>query len=259
MTRLTKSIFVIFLLLGGLNSLHAQPSPEDLFKYKETFKFEVKYGFFKLGWVTVEMLPDSLYKGRLHKYLKTTIRSNSRVPLIGKEIDEFHSLFYVNEEGIPVTSKYWKNNVDEDKFEEIFYEFDRDNDLVYYKEEDGTVGEIDLEEPATAGHIIFVFSRLFAGSDQESKQVVYISKDVGYLHFENFSSTEKRNYKPFDESVDAVLTRGRTEDLEGPFGFTGKFRAWYLNDDLRVPLEARVKVFLGNAIIRLIEYERTEL
>lgn len=255
--RLVILICTIPLVFGGV--VIAQPTPEELSKYKEKFTFEVKYGFFKLGWVDVEMMPDSIYQGVPHKYLKTTIRSNSKVPFIGTEIDEFHSLFYVDENGQPLTSKYWKNNVDEDIFEEIVYEFDRENNIVNYKEEDGTSGTMELIEPATAGHIIFFDSRLNAGSDEPSRQVVYISKNIGYLEFENPSEIEVRNYQPFDEPVEAVLTSGRTVDMEGPFGFTGRFRAWFLNDDLRVPLEARVKVFIGNAIVRLIDYERTEL
>jgi len=259
LAKIAKTFFLIVITFVSFNSINAQPTPEELFQYKEMFTFEVKYSFFKLGWVDVELLPDTVYNGVLHKYLKTTIRSNSKVPFIGVELDEFHSLFYINDDGIPVTSKYWKNNVDEAITEEIVYEFDRENNIVFYKEDDGSEGTMEMEEPATAGHVIFVFSRLFAGSNISSKQIVYISKNIGYLYFDNPSITEKRIYKPFDEPVEAVLTSGRTEDMEGPFGFSGNFRAWFLNDDLRVPLEARIRVFLGNVIIRLIDYKKEEL
>ncbi len=252
-----------FLLVIASNASIAQdttfvPAPElnQLFSVKETFTYEVTYGPFKLGWVDVMLLPDTLYKGKIHKHLHTIIRSNSKNPFIGKEIDHYHSLFYENEDGIPVTSKYWKDNMDENELEEIMYEFDRENGLVYYKEEDNTRDTLDIEEPATAGHIIYYFSRIFAGSDLDSRLIVFISKDVGYINFENPTGIEKRNYRAFDEPVYAHITYGETEDLAGPFGFSGKFRAWFMNDDLRVPLEARVKVFLGNAIIKLIEYKR---
>lgn len=249
------------LLLGlfcGLWSLpgFAQPDLEELYKYKETFKYEVKYGFFKLGWVEVTLLPDTMYQGKQHKHLQTIITSNPKVPFFGTEIDYYHSFFYENEDGVPVTTKYWKDNIDENIYEDIVYEFDRENGKVYYKEEDNTRDTLDLEEPATAGHIIFYFSRLFAGSDTPSDLLVYVTKKKGAIHFQNPSATEKRSYAAFEKPVEAVLTTGTTENIAGPFGFSGEFRAWFMNDDLRVPLEARVKVFLGNAMIKLIEYTK---
>lgn len=236
-----------------------QPSMNDIFSVKETFRYEVKYGFFKLGWVEVELRSDTLYDGSLKKHIVTEIRSNSRIPLVGTELDIFHSLFFVNENGFPVTSYYWKDNVDEEKYKEIVYEFDRIENVVRYKEEDDTRDTLDLVEPATSGHVIFYFSRLFAGSDKNSRLPVYVTKKLGYINMKNSSEIEMRNYAPFDGDVKTYLSEGTTENIEGPFGFSGNFRAWFLADDLRVPLEARVKVLFGNAIVRLIEYKREEL
>ena len=236
-----------------------QPTMEDLFSVKETFKYEVKYGFFKLGWVEVTLLSDTLYQGKVHKHILTSIKSNNNVPLVGTEIDEFNSFFYTNEDGLPVTSYYWKDNVDEEAYKEIEYEFDREANVVRYKEEDDTRDTLDIVEPATAGHIIFYFSRLFAGSNQSTRLPVFVTKKSGFIVMENSSTIEMRKYKPFDKEVATYLSTGSTENIDGPFGFSGNFRAWFLADDLRVPLEARVKVLFGNAIVRLIEYNREEL
>ena len=236
-----------------------QPVMEDFFSVKETFKYEVKYGFLKLGWVQVELLSDTLYEGSLNKHMVTEIRSNSRIPLVGKELDLFHSLFFVNENGIPVSTYYWKDNTDENEYKEIVYEFDRVKNVVRYKEEDDTRDTLDLVEPATSGQEIFYFSRLFAGSDIDSRLPVYVTKKLGYINMTNSSNIEMRNYAPFDGKVETYLSEGTTENIDGPFGFSGNFRAWFLADDLRVPLEARVKVLFGNAIVRLIEYNREDL
>ncbi|HET8865890.1 MAG TPA: DUF3108 domain-containing protein [Gracilimonas sp.] len=236
-----------------------QPTMEELFSVKETFRYEVKYGFLKLGWVNVTLLSDSLYQDQERKHILTEIESNSSIPFVGEELDRFHSLFYVNEDGLPVESKYWKNNIDEDEYHEIQYWFDRDRGKVYYLEEDDTRDTLDLEDPATSGHLIFYFSRLFAGSDENFKLPVYVTKKKGYIYGRNSTEKEKRRYAPFDEPVMAYKMNGTTENIEGPFGFSGDFRAWFLDDDLRVPLEARVKVFWGNVIVRLIEYTREEL
>lgn len=255
---LLLSLILSLPLFGQTYNSEQQPEMEDLFSVKETFRFEVKYSFFKLGWVEVSLLPDTMYQGKMHKHLFTKIESNPKIPFMGTEIDHFHSLFYVNEEGLPVTTSYWKDNVDEDLYREITYDFDRELGKVYYKEEDDTRDTLDIVEPATAGHIIFYFSRLFAGSDSLSSLPVYVTKKEGRINFENPSRLEKRKYAPFGK-VDTYLVKGSTENIEGPFGFSGNFRAWFLADDLRVPLEARVRVFLGNAIVRLIEYRQEKI
>lgn len=235
------------------------PTMEELFTVKETFSYEVKYGFFKLGWVYVTLLSDTTYNGDTHKHMFTEMKSNSGIPFMGKELDQFHSLFYVNDDGLPVESLYWRDNVDENKFDDIRYVFDREAGIVHYKEEDDTRDTLDLEEPATSGHVIFYFSRLFAGTDEDFKLPVYVTKKAGYIFGENSTDIEERKYSAFDEPVQAYLMNGSTENIEGPFGFSGNFRAWFLADDLRVPLEARVKVFLGNVIVRIIDYTREEL
>jgi hypothetical protein len=254
---------LIYIPVAGQHDLASDseipPSMEELFSVKETFRYEVKYGFLRLGWVNVRLLSDSLYQDQERKRLLTEIESNPSIPFVGEELDRFHSLFYVNEDDLPVESKYWKDNIDEEEYHEIEYWFDRDLGKVYYKEEDDTRDTLALEDPATSGHLIFYFSRLFAGSQEDFKLPVYVTKKKGYIYADNSLEKEKRNYEPFDEPVMTYKLEGSTENIEGPFGFSGDFRAWFLDDDLRVPLEARVKVFWGNVIVRLIEYSREEL
>jgi hypothetical protein len=265
MNKLIVSIFLLLFTLPALGqhsypvTSSTPPDMEQLFSVKETFRYEVKYGFFKLGWVNVELLSDSVYEGRQLHHIFTEIESNPRIPFVGDELDQFHSLFYVNEDGIPEEVKYWKDNVDENEYDEIHYWFDRDIGKVYYIEEDDTRDTLALEDPATSGHLIFYTSRLFAGSEEDFTLPVYVTKEHGYIYADNSRQKEERNYEAFDGPVQTYLMNGSTERIEGPFGFSGEFRAWFLDDDLRVPLEARVDVLWGNVIVRIIDYTREEL
>jgi hypothetical protein len=250
-------LVMLFLSLRWTPSHAQQPTVSDILSAQEWFRYEVSYGFFTLGWVEVFMMPDTLYEGQMHHHLVTRMISNERLPLIGYERDEFHSFFRLNEEGLPITSLFWKDNWDEEKPKEIVYAFDRSRNQVRYKEEDDTEGELDLFEPATAGHVVFVYSRLFAGSEHRTQLPVFVSKKLGFLDFNHSSETELREYPTFDAPVTTLKTTGSTIDIAGPFGFSGRFDAYFLNDELRVPLEARVKMFLGSAVVTLIEYRRT--
>ena len=84
---------------------------------------------------------------------------------------------------------------------------------------------------------------------------VYVSKKLGYLDFDHSSITELRTYEAFGDSIATFKTTGRTIDILGPFGFSGRFEAFFAQDNFRIPLEARVKMFLGSAVVKLIEYK----
>lgn len=235
------------------------PTMEEMLSVKETFRYEIKFGFFKLGRVDVTLQSDTLYNGSMHKHLLAIIRTNSKLPLVGTEHNEYNSLFTLNDSGYPVTSLYWKDDVDENLSHEIVYKFERDSGFVTYKEEDNTRDTLSLVEPATAGEVIFYFSRLFAGSDSTFRLPVYVTRKLGYIIGKNSKEVEFRNYPAFDKPILAYKLEGSTEDIDGPFNFSGDFRAWFLADDLRVPLEARVRVFIGNVMVKLVEYKREEL
>lgn len=264
------SLLTILFFIAGIGSLlpaqdlypsdkETPPEMKDFFTVKETFRYEVKYGFLKLGWVNVELLGDTLYQDQERKHILTEIESNSKIPFMGKELDRLNSIFYVNDDGWPVENKYWKDNIDENKINEIQYWFDRDLGKVYYKEEDGTRDTLNLEDPATSGHLIFYVSRMHAGTEKGFALPVYVSKKKGYIFGRNSTNLEERRYEAFDDPIQAYKLEGKTENIEGPFGFSGDFRAWFMNDDLRVPLEARVKVLWGNVKVKLIEYTREDL
>tara|TARA_B100000989_G_scaffold298814_1_gene290049 strand:- start:3145 stop:4083 length:939 start_codon:yes stop_codon:yes gene_type:complete len=241
--------------MGG-TAVKIQPTVSEILNAGEWFRYEVSYGFFTLGWVEVSILPDSLYNGQVHHHLFTRMISNDRLPLIGYERDEFNTLFYVNREGLPVSSLFWKDNIDEEKMYEIVYRFDSTSGQVYYKEEDETTGILSLVKPATAGHIVFIYSRLFAGGGMKTRLPVYVGKKLGYLDFDHSSISELRTYEAFEDSVATYKTTGRTVDIVGPFGFSGRFEAFFAQDNFRIPLEARVKMFLGSAVVKLIEYRQ---
>jgi hypothetical protein len=262
-----KSFFLLIILLFSAERVFGQvqieqnfkgpPTFEQLMKYEENFKYEVKYGFLTAAWVDVRAVRDTTFGGEKRYLISTLVRSNSKLPFVGTEIDEFNSIFYEDSLGRLVTDYYWKDNIDEELEKEIVYDFDRDSMLVRYKEEDDSEGILELVEPATAGQLVLLISRMHAGKDSSYRFPVYITKELGYIDAINESVAKKRNNPAFDEKVNGFYSEGHA-DLKGPFGFSGNFKAWYLDDPLRTPLEAHFKVFIGNVRVRLTSYTRTE-
>ena len=59
--------------LLNAQSYNEPPTLDELFKYKEVFKYEVKYGFLRLGEFEITMMPDTLFRGEMHKHLVTKV------------------------------------------------------------------------------------------------------------------------------------------------------------------------------------------
>lgn len=255
---------ILLLLSVPLSVLEAQdiftyeqdspPNMQQMLNANEWFEYEVSYGFFTLGWIEVELMPDTTYQGRDVYHLKTTMRSNSRVPLIGTNIVEYENFFQFNEQ-YPYTLLFWRDDIHDEEFKRIKIEFDRDSSVVRFFERGEQVETLDLVEPASGGDIIFYYSRMFAGRTEPYELPVYIENELGYVSAESSPETEMREYEAFDEPVETFRSDGDA-DINGPFGFRGRFTSWFSTSDLRVPVEAHVKVIFGNVKVRLIDYER---
>lgn len=216
--------------------------------------YEVKYGFIKLGEVEVELRGDTLYNDTGAYHLRGIIRSGGNVPFVGREENHYSSIFE-NHDSFPRELTYWKDDLDEDKMEEERFDYDRAAEKVYSFKDGEATDTLSLRDPATSGPLYFYFSRLFAGGDTSTTVHIYLDEEQGVIETEHTSEREMRSYEAFDREVEAFYTEGNA-DIDGPFGFRGRFRAWFATDALRTPLEAHVKVWLGNVKIRLIDYKR---
>ncbi|MEX2463613.1 MAG: DUF3108 domain-containing protein, partial [Balneolaceae bacterium] len=133
--------------------------------------------------------------------------------------------------------------------------FDREEGLVHFYEYGEFELSLELEEPASGGDVIFFYSRMFAGIDDPYVLPVYTENEKGYVRARSSDDIEYRSYDAFDEKIPTYMSEG-TADVEGPFGFRGNFKSWFSTDDLRIPVEAHVKIIFGNVKVRLISYER---
>ena len=258
-----RVLLILFLLLPVLtraqDSLltyeHADraPTESEIMKWHEVFTYEVRYSFFKLGEVKVETMGDTLYDGKKAHYLRTIITSNSGIPFVGKEENHYNTIF-TRTDSLPHSLVYWTDNVDEEEFNDTRYIYDYGAGKVYAREGEER-DTLDIEEPASSGQLIFHMGRLFAGTENDFTIPIFLNLDKGYISVDNTLKKEEREYKAFDEPVETYYGEGEST-IDGPFGFRGSFKSWYLADDLRVPLEAHVRVWLGNVKIKLIDYKK---
>lgn len=262
--NITKSIFFILFLFVAHATLaqdslltyeHADraPTENELFKWHEVFTYEVRYSFFKLGEVKVETMGDTLYNGQQAHYLRTIIKSSPGIPFVGREENHYNTIF-AQTDSLPHSLVYWTDNVDDEEFNDTRYKYDYEAGKVYMREQENR-DTLAIEEPASSGQLIFHLGRLFAGTENDFTIPIFLNLEKGYISVDNTLKKEMRKYKAFDDPVETYYGEGEST-IDGPFGFRGDFKSWYLADDLRVPLEAHVKVWLGNVRIKLIDYKK---
>lgn len=261
--KFSGPLFILLLVVSGstyaqdslLTFEHADraPTESELLEWHEVFTYEVRYSLFKLGEVKVETMGDTLYNGQQAQYLRTIITSNPGIPFVGREENHYNTIF-TQTDSLPHTLVYWTDNVDEEEYDETRYIYDYEAGQVYMREGEDR-DTLAIEEPASSGQLIFHLGRLFAGTENDFTIPVYLNLAKGYISVNNTLKKEMRKYKAFDQPVVTYYGEGEST-IDGPFGFRGDFKSWYLGDDLRVPLEAHVKVWLGNVRIKLIDYKK---
>ena len=63
--------------------------------------------------------------------------------------------------------------------------------------------------------------------------------------------------------IDAVKYPVRTKylngsaDWTGAYGLSGKFEGWFSDDDAKIPIRAKMKVYVGSVNIELVSWKRT--
>lgn len=234
----------------------SQPDLTTLLEARETFEYKVTYGFLTLGWVDVELLPDTTYNGSKAYHMRTRIRSNNRIPFVGTRIVQYENIFTVRNDTI-YSQVFWRDDIHDDDYDRYRIIFDREDENVYFFERGEPSDTLALEDPASGGDIVFYYSRLFAGVEDPYHLPVYIENERGDLEASSSPDISRRSYDAFDEPIETYFSEG-IADVDGPFGFNGEFKSWFGADDLRIPVEAHVRIIFGNVKVRLINYERHE-
>jgi len=230
------------------------PTMEMMIDAREVFRYKVTYGWFTLGWIDVQLLPDSTFEGQKAYHLQTIMEANSSNILIGKNLVSYENLFQFNEKW-PYSFVFWRDDLHDNEPNRVRIVFDRDSSKVRFYERGEFQESLELEEPASGGDILFYYSRMFAGEETPYELPVYIENELGYVNSKSSKEIEMREYEAFEEPIETYLSEGFA-DINGPFGFRGNFKSWFSTSDLRVPVEAHVRVIFGNVKVRLISYER---
>ncbi len=231
------------------------PDIQQLVDANEKLTYEVRYGFLRLGNVYVYLKQDTVYRDTPAVHMVTEMISNRRIPLVGHREVHYHNFMAFND-SIPYGLRFWQNSLHNDEMERYVFDFDYESGFVYSYEKGELIDTLDLDEPSDGGPAVMYYSRLFAGTDQDRTYPIYIDNEKSEINMRFSSDRVTYNSSAFpDKTISAYLMEGYA-GFDGPFGFSGDFSALFMDDELRIPLEARVSIWVGSVRVRLVEYER---
>lgn len=254
-------IFLILLFLCVSNKLEAQdstgvmppPTIKKLWSIREHFVYGVHYGPFKLGTVTLDIMPDSLYKGRECRYVRTIIKSNPGLPFVGNKENIFSSLM-VRNDTIPYDVLYWEDDIDSHEMKKEVYRLNYRLGKVFVSIKGQPKDTLELDEPSVCGPAYFFYTRVFAGTNKHLKVPLYVDQKKNYITMDNTTQTEDIKSDAYPGGHVLTYVSSGEADFNGPFGFSGHYKAWYATGPLRIPIQAYLKVWLGHVKVRLIKY-----
>ena len=244
----------------GLSESQSQSQEQTFLQVGEELEYRVSYSFFTIGTVSFKILGSEIRNGRPVFKVKAFIESNPSLSWL----KEVHIRFY-GEMDDSVFSWYW---IGEDSsragvnFHSLTFHYD-DSLLVYRKGQYAASDSPMVEQLDTVrihgkdqdGLSLFYYARKYVRQKKAMviPTVVDNKEEKTYIDFKN--TKEDVEIDAVDYPVETVFFDGKA-DFVGVAGLTGGFRGWFSNDDARIPIVARLSVWLGSIKVELKRWYR---
>ena len=224
-------------------------------KMGEELTYKVKWAFIRLG--------------TLKLHIGDTLRiNNQKVFHIKCFIDSSPTLFFVNYHTVAETfftenlEVYYFSYIEEDEgiTYKAEYKLDRLRGLVSIQltdtsNTDNTIQKvIPFSGNVQDGTSLIYYARAQAGKT-ETQTVPYLadeSQDVVTIDFQGKGDLVKVG--AFENKLPTYYLEGKVYN-KGIAGLSGDFKGWFSADDRRLPLIAKMKVFIGSVSLKLEKYD----
>jgi hypothetical protein len=263
-------IFSIF-FVGGVgegrirqNVEHPQPrltsDNESFLQVGEELNYAVSYSFFRIGSVSFKILDKGVRNGRTFFKAKAIIESNPSL----NWLKEIHIRFY-GEIDDSIFSHYWMSEDSSSSgidYHSLTFDYS-DSNLVYEKGNVSPSGKheilktdsIRVDGPKQDGLSLFFYARQNARQKMKATVPVFIDNKEANAQINFQDKVEDQEIDAADYPVQTVFLDGHA-DFVGVAGMTGGFRGWFSDDVARIPIVARLNVWIGSIKVELKSWKR---
>ncbi len=255
MVRTTMRI-VHLLVLGIVAGVCAWAQDASFFQPGEELTYRVSYMNITLGTIKTVAEPVTTLDGQKSYKVKVYINSHPNIPFV--------SLHSVYESWMDTTITYSRKftantQVEDDKWEFDQYLFDYINKRITmekYRDKQKTSSKVvDIKKRFNEGSSLLFAARSMLLSKKSLRIPTVIMEDTVNTVI-NFQGTKE------SVSIDASSYPVRTiyfngdANWTGVYGLTGRFEGWFSDDEARIPIKAKMKVYVGSVTIELQSWKR---
>jgi len=248
-----KGIVFIFCLFGIWNSLYS-----DAIQVGEELIYDVSFLSIKLGTIKIVTLPDTTINNEKVYHSKVFIQSNPNIPfyslkaIFNSYMDtsltegkyfECNSKEGDNEWGFQKII-FKDNNFNNNLHNEKWYGKEKINDTIY--KDAGKV--ID-------GSTLFFYARRNSNLSKNVKIPTLMDLEIGNTILRFTGKQEKIKIDAVDYPINTYYIEGKGE-WKALYGLGDKFQGWFSADASRVPIKAKMNVYIGNINIELKNWKR---
>jgi hypothetical protein len=254
MTSLVRTLVVIGVALITTFSSSAQ-DPSFLFPGEE-LTYRVSYLNITLGTIRTVTEQTTTLNGQKAYKVKVFIDSHPSIPFV--------SLHSVYESWMDATATYSmqfvaNTEVDNKQWEVDKYLFDYSNKkLLMEKYRDSKIVKsrwFDIKKRYNDGSSLLFAARSLLLSKKSLRMPTVIMEDT-------VNTVVNFNGKQEPVSIDAVQYPIKSVYLNGEanwtgiYGLSGRFEGWFSDDEARIPVKAKMKVYVGSVTIELQKWRR---
>jgi len=221
----------------------------------EELEYHVSYSFFSVGTIRFRIVDKRIDRGRTIYTAQTNIDSNPSLSWL----TDVHVRFFGDMDQ-RVFSYSWVGEDSSSKSVDVrTMNFDYDNRKLYFssgtrfpdgREEVRERDTVPIQSQCQDGMSLFFYARQHCREHRQEHVPTFIENKQESTLIAFLDQREPAEIDAVDYPVDAVHFVGRA-DFVGVYGLTGGFEGWFSNDEARIPLVARMKVFLGSIKVQL--------
>ena len=141
--------------------------------------------------------------------------------------------------------------------QKIFFNYDKANIYISKENANGKYFEnsIMTDKKVSDGLSIFFFARKFLDIHKSITIPTVVDKELVSTKI-NFKSTPENVTVPCIKYPVKALYFDGIAYWTGVYGLSGEFEGWFTNDAARIPLKAKMKLYVGSVLIELKSWKR---
>ncbi|MFY8160895.1 MAG: DUF3108 domain-containing protein [Candidatus Kapaibacteriota bacterium] len=252
------TVFLVLLCLLSLPSNHSSYAvPAEIMMYPgEYLEYEVSFLGVNLGTIKTYMESATTQNGIPVYKTKAVMKSNEGIPFVDLNatfeswMDKSVGFSHKFTSNIKKGEKTWDFQQLEFNYTDKYYNFTKwtNNKVVEEK-------KINTSRKWNDGSSLFFLSRKFTDIKKTIKVPTIIDYDTAMTTLNFHGRKENVEIEAVNYPVRTLYFDGKA-DWEGVYGLKGSFEGWFSDDEASVPILAKMNVYVGKVVIKLVKWKR---